>query len=76
MSEVYNLSQLKVGLSAKILRIEDPEIKRKLVSLGFIEDRKLKLIRKAPLGGAYYVEINAHLYALRKQEAREVLLKN
>lgn len=66
------LTNLKIGGTGRVVRFMDTHIESKLVTIGILPNTALKLVRKAPLGGAFYVEVNAHLYALRKEEAASI----
>ncbi len=46
---------MKPGKSYKIRKIADHATSVKLVCMGIIPGKVIRLIRRAPLGGAYYI---------------------
>ena len=66
------LTKLKIGGLGRVIHYTDKHIESKMVTIGILPNTTLKLVRKAPLGGAFYVEGNNHIYALRKEEAATI----
>ena len=63
------LTKLKVGTKGRVYNYLNPEIKSKMLNIGIVPDAEIKLVRVAPFGGAYFIKLGRHFYALRKEEA-------
>ncbi|MBK9272734.1 MAG: ferrous iron transport protein A [Saprospiraceae bacterium] len=59
---------LILKLEYLILKIKDPNIGIRLLSLGFYPGKTIRIIRKMPFGGSYYVQMDHSFYALSKRE--------
>lgn len=72
--EVCNLSSLKVGQRAKILAIaiEQEEVKRHLLELGFVVGTQVKIKKMAPLGEPVVVELRGYEVFLEKVELKKI----
>lgn len=46
----------------------DDQVGGKLMSMGILPGSHIELIRKAPLGGGWYVRVDRQVIALRKEE--------
>jgi Fe2+ transport system protein FeoA len=69
------LDELKLHESAFILEITAPSpIKERLIGLGFIYDRIVKLKRKSAGSQTFVVQVGANSIALRKEEAKMVIV--
>ncbi len=62
------LSELPIGKSATLYRLEDNPLTHKLITMGFLEGRSIRIIRKSLLGSSFYVQVGNHHIALRKEE--------
>lgn len=74
MPVILTLSQLEVGIKARVHGYHDPEIKSKMLNIGIVPDAEIKLVRIAPFGGAFFIKLGSHFYALRKDEANALEL--
>ena len=54
---------------------EQKELRRHLMSMGFVEGAEIKFIKKAPLGDPCKVRIKGYDLALRKEEAKNIEVK-
>jgi len=68
------LSSLKPGKSATIHSFSDEETACKMMSMGILPGSAVKLIRKAPFGGAVYIKADNQQFAIRNTEAECVVL--
>lgn len=66
---------LKTNEEAVIKDITDLKIKSKLLSLGLRPKTTLKLIRKSPFGGALYMKFGKTFMAIRRNEAKCILIE-
>ncbi len=48
----------------------------KFYNLGIMPQLTIELVRKSPLGGAYYIKVGDSIVALRKEEAESIIIKN
>ncbi|MEP7196198.1 MAG: FeoA family protein [Saprospiraceae bacterium] len=52
----------------QIVKIKDPELAVRFFTLGIYPGKFIELIRKAPFGGAYFVQVDQTFFLLRKKE--------
>ncbi len=69
------LNSLAPGKSAIIHSFSDEATACKMMSMGILPGSKVKLIRKAPFGGAIYIKADNQQFAIRNNEAECVVLK-
>ncbi|MEM6316808.1 MAG: FeoA family protein [Bacteroidota bacterium] len=68
------LDTLQLGQTATIRSFSDEETACKMMSMGILPGSKVKMIRKAPFGGAVYIQADNQHFAIRNKEAACVLL--
>ena len=68
-------SQFSVGMSGVIDRFTNEDLAGKLLDIGVRPGALLRIVRKGPFGGSWYVKIDRHCIALRKQELACILIK-
>lgn len=66
---------LKVNESACAIAFEDSALACKLTSMGVLPGTRIEMIRKSPFGDAFYVKADGVRFALRKEEAANILLE-
>ena len=71
-----NITTLHLGESAIITEYSDNAVACKLMAMGLLPGASISVVRKAPFGGAYYVRAENHYVALRRNEAKHVLITN
>lgn len=76
LSILRNITLLQVGEQALITEYADNYIACKLMAMGLLPGSSISLVRKAPFGGAYYIKTDNHYVALRKDEAKYVMVSN
>ncbi len=69
------LSSVEKGSEGWVARFTDPFVAGKLMAMGVLPGTHVKMIRKAPLGGGFYIKADNHLLALRDKEAACIVLK-
>jgi ferrous iron transport protein A len=74
--KTMNLSMLKCGERAKIIRIGAiGPLKRRLMDMGVLAGEEVKMEKVAPLGDPIEVRIKNYNLSLRKKEAEEILVE-
>ena len=59
---------MKVGEKKWITGFSDDVLAGRLLELGVLPGKVLEVVRSAPFNGAYYVKVDGHAIALRKEE--------
>lgn len=67
-------AMLKPGEKAVIKSVKESLLSPKLLQMGFLPGKEIRLLRKAPGGSPLYIEIEGHFVALRLEEAANILL--
>ncbi|MCC6816955.1 MAG: ferrous iron transport protein A [Saprospiraceae bacterium] len=52
----------------EIISIKNPEIAVRFFTIGIYPGKFVKILRKAPFGGAYYIQVDQSYFVLRKSE--------
>lgn len=68
-------TSLKPGQTAIIDRFINEDMAGKLLDIGVKPGAHLELVRRSPFGGSWYVKIDRHRLALRKQELACIVIK-
>ncbi len=63
---------LKPGETAKIRSLKESAVSAKLLEMGVLPGKEIRLIRKAPGGSPLYFAIDGHYVALRVEEAANI----
>ena len=69
------LSASKTGSIAVVQGFTNDQVASKLMAMGVMPGSRIKLVRKAPFGGGFYVKVDNFNLALRKEEAESIVLK-
>jgi Fe2+ transport system protein FeoA len=69
------LGQLSKGQQAVIERFSDQQLAGRLMAMGVLPGSTVVVIRNAPFGGAFYVQVDHFLIALRTEEAEAIVIK-
>ncbi|NJC26695.1 FeoA family protein [Neolewinella antarctica] len=64
-----------IGTTGVIDRFTNENLAGKLLDIGVRPGSRLSIIRKSPFGSCWYVKIDRHCLALRKQELACILIK-
>lgn len=75
MGHQRSLLDLKIGEEAYVIKCELTNYTCKLLTLGLLPKTRVRVVRKAPIGGALYVKINDYQIAVRKEEAKLILVE-
>jgi Fe2+ transport system protein FeoA len=52
----------------EIIKINDPDLAVRFFTLGIYPGKFVEIIRRAPFGGAYFVQVDQSFFVLRPQE--------
>lgn len=74
MIKMRVLSDLTVGESGRIFKIESCRLKDRLTELGFTEGTKVAVLHKNIGGSAYAYYIKGAVIALRKEESQNIIV--
>jgi Fe2+ transport system protein FeoA len=74
MNHFEVLSDLKVGKEGKIHKYTDDVIASKLLSMGVLPGKSVRLVRRIPFGGGLYIKVENHNIAVREEEAKNIVL--
>lgn len=69
------LIQILPGETARIFGFNSSILSGKFLSMGILPGASIRLIRKLPLSGSYYVQVENSFFALRKQEAAAIIVQ-
>lgn len=76
MAEDRSVNDLKVGESGYVKRFKELDCACKLLTLGLLPKSKVTMVRKSPMGDAYYLKLNSHQIAVRRSEAHSIILES
>jgi Fe2+ transport system protein FeoA len=74
MNHFEVLSDLKVGEEGKIHKYTNDVIASKLLSMGVLPGKSVRLVRRIPFGGGLYIKVEDHNIAVREEEAKNIVL--
>ncbi|MCG8329522.1 MAG: ferrous iron transport protein A [Chitinophagales bacterium] len=69
------LTDISIGQEEIVARFTNDLIGGKLMAMGLLPGTKVRVIRKAPFGGSWYIKAGNFYLALRKGEAASIVLK-
>jgi len=70
------LNQLGIGCRGCVVAVGgDPEIRRRLLEMGFCNGAHVEVIRRAPLGDPIEFRLRGYCLSLRDEQAQHVLIK-
>lgn len=74
MEKICNLSELKVGETAKVIKlnITNKEIRRHLLDMGITRGVEIKVKKIAPMGDPIDIELRDYELCLRKADLRQI----
>lgn len=64
-----NLSQIANGVRVLVTLVDESPLKVKLMEMGVIEGKELKVLYRAPLGDPIAVNVSGYVLSMRKDEA-------
>lgn len=71
----HTVNQLALGEKATIAAFSDEQAGCKLMTMGILPGNEVKVVRKAPLGGAIYLKTEHQQFAIRNKEAACIVLR-
>jgi ferrous iron transport protein A len=67
------LNKLSIGCSGCVVAVGgDPEIRRRLLEMGFCNGASVEVVRRAPLGDPIEFRLRGYSLSLREEQARHV----
>ncbi|MGE5355281.1 MAG: FeoA family protein [Deltaproteobacteria bacterium] len=66
--------EIELGDIREVVSFDNFELSQKLLIMGILPGTRISLIRKSPLGGTYYFKIDENIIALRKSEAKSIIV--
>ena len=84
--QILPLNELENGEYGKVVSFADldnselseedaRDLKRHLMSMGFVKDAEIKFLKIAPLGDPIKIKVKGYDIALRKEEAKNIKVK-
>ena len=71
--ETCTLNQLGIGCKGCVVSVGgDPELKRRLLEMGFCNGANVEVIRRAPLGDPIEFRLRGYCLSLRDEQAQYV----
>ncbi len=71
--QVTRLSEVPVGGSGRVVGVDGPpELRRRLLEMGFCNGICVDVIRQAPLGDPIEFRLRGYYLSLRREQARHV----
>ena len=68
----YKLSDISNGQSVIVSDIEASDLRVKLMEMGLVEGKSLRVLYRAPFGDPMAVDVEGYILSLRTEEARLV----
>lgn len=73
--EMVSIDQLPVGSSATVMELSNDSLSLKLMEMGLIPGKTLKVMKRASYGDPLVIRYGDTTLALRKNEAQKVWVK-
>lgn len=71
------LNKLGVGCQGQVLSVSgDPDVRRRLLEMGFCNGTKVEVIRRAPLGDPIEFRLRGYHLSLRSDQASHVTIQS
>ena len=71
-----NLTTLSKGEERRLIDILDKNLKNRLMEMGLRLGAPVKIVRKAPLGGACIIQSKSLSIAIRTQQLDKIIVEN
>jgi ferrous iron transport protein A len=75
MSQFETLDHLKNGEIGIIHKFTDDKMASKLLSMGVLPGKSLRLVRRVPFGGGIYIKVEECNIAVREAEAQHIVVE-
>jgi Fe2+ transport system protein FeoA len=66
--------EIEVGTFREVSGFDNFELSQKLLTMGILPGTRMTMIRKSPLGGTYYFKVDENIIALRRSEAKAIII--
>ena len=74
--ETCALNQLGIGCRGSVFAVGgEPEVRRRLLEMGFCNGASVEVIRRAPLGDPIEFRLRGYCLSLRSEQARHVTIR-
>jgi len=71
------LNQLRIGCCGNVVGVSgDPELRRRLLEMGFCNNAKVEVLRRAPLGDPIEFRLRGYCLSLRNEQAQHVRIEH
>ena len=68
-----SLNQLRIGCSGNVVGVGgDPELRRRLLEMGFCNNAQVEVLRRAPMGDPIEFRLRGYCLSLRNEQAAHV----
>lgn len=62
----------KTGMSLRVDKVGDSELKQRLMTMGLIPGTRIKVLRSAPMGDPMAIGLRSYNLALRRADAEKI----
>ena len=62
----------KTGMSLRVDKVGDSELKQRLMTMGLIPGTRIKVLRSAPMGDPLAIGLRSYNLALRRADAEKI----
>lgn len=69
------LSEIPNGETVVVRELDSSPLKVKLMEMGIIKGKKIKVLFRAPLGDPMAIDVDGYILSLRNDEAKLVLVE-
>lgn len=69
------LKEVKPGMKARIMDIEDSTLKPRLLSMGLVKGSVAEVLRVAPFGDPMMISIRSYVLSLRLADAERITVE-
>ena len=74
--ETCALNQLGIGCRGSVIAVGgDPELRRRLLEMGFCNGAAVEVVRRAPLGDPIEFRLRGYHLSLREEQAKHVVIE-
>jgi len=69
------IADMEVGQTAIIREIDLSKFSTRMLAMGLVPGKEVKLVRKQPWDGSYYLNISNHFIGIRDNEAKLIKIE-
>jgi ferrous iron transport protein A len=74
-THLEKLADLKEGTNGIVREFTDDKMASKLLSMGVLPGKSLRLVRRVPFGGGLYIKLDECNIAVRDLEAQNIMVE-